>query len=354
MGTVRYTPGERVRRALLGLHVDRVPFTAYENKVAYGKAERELRNDGLCIVQRRPLFYRVETPNCAVTLTQRRTGGPAVVHTRIETPRGVLTSVEHDRGDNQPWRIKFLYSGPEDLDALCAYIGDFRFVPNFDAVREKERVGGGDFFMRGGLGYSPLPDLIYVYMGLERFSFEWADNRPAVLRLYEALACRRLELLELASAAPQLAINVCGNVSANVVSPEMFQSYCLPRYNEAAEALHKAGKLVGVHFDGITRPYADAIRASGLDYIEALTPPPTCDVSVAEAHRLWPDKILWVNFPSSVHLEPLETVRAVTRRILEEARPHRRFLLGITEDVPPDRWESNFRAILDEVNRHEP
>jgi hypothetical protein len=347
-----FVPGERVRRALLGLEVDRVPFTVYENKIEYGKAERELRNDGMCIVQRKPLFYRVETPSCATIFTQHKTSDRPVIHTCIETPRGSLTSVEFNRGDNQPWRTKFLYAGPADLEALCAYIEDFRYVPNFDAVRDKERAGGGDFFLRGALGYSPLLDLIYVYMGLERFSFEWADNRPAVLRLYDALSSKRVELLQVAAEAPQLTLNICGNVSATVVSPQMFQTYCLPRYNEAAAALHRAGKLVGIHFDGITRPYADAIRDSGLDYIEALTPPPTCDVSVAEAHRLWPDKILWVNFPSSVHLEPVERVRAVTRQILEEARPHKRFLLGITEDVPLDRWEMNFRAILDEVNRH--
>jgi len=59
--------------------------------------------------------------------------------------------------------------------------------------------------------------------------------------------------------------------------------------------------------------------ASPADYIEALTPPPTCDVSVGEAHQLWPEKALWINFPSSVHVEPLETVRQTARRILEEA-----------------------------------
>jgi hypothetical protein len=352
--SVTLAPGERVRRALLGLDLDRLPFTVYENKVVYGKAERELRNDGMCIVQRRPSFYRTETPNCTVSATHQAIHGRAVVQTSIETPAGVLTSTHFDRGDNQPWKTKFLYAGLSDLEALCAYIDDYRYVPNFDAVREQGRVGGGDFFQRGMLGYSPLLDLIYGYMGLERFSFEWADNRPAVMRLYDTLSAKRLELLKVAAGAPQLAINICGNVSATVVSPHMFRTFCLPRYNEAAGELHKAGKLVGIHFDGITRPYAEAIRDSGLDYIEALTPPPTCDVSVAEAHRLWPEKILWVNFPSSVHLEPVEKIRDVTRQILEEARPHRRFLLGITEDVPPDRWELNFRTILDAVNRHTP
>jgi hypothetical protein len=345
-------PGERVRRTLLGLEVDRIPFTVYENKVVYGRSERELRNDGMCIVQRRPPFYRIETPNCSVTSTQLTANGRAEVHTRIETPRGILTAVHIDQGDNQPWRLKHLYADPADLEPLCTYVDDFRYVPNYGAVREKERVGGGDFFQRGALGYSPLLDIIYVYMGLERFSFEWADNRSAVIRLYDSLCRKREEILQVSAGAPQLAINICGNVSASVLSPQMFRTWCLPRYNEAAEALHRAGKLVGIHFDGITRPYADAIRESGIDYVEALTPPPTCDVSVREAHELWPDKILWVNFPSSVHMEPVETVRAVARQILEEARPHRRFLLGITEDVPADRWEVNFRAILDEVNGH--
>jgi hypothetical protein len=344
-----YSPAERVRRTLLGQEVDRVPFTVYENKIAPGRSERELRNDGMCVVHRKPAFYRVDTPNCCITTVQ--SNRRPVVETRIETPRGVLVSEAFDRGDNQPWRTKFLYSGDADLDALCAYIDDFRFTPNYEAVREKEAVGGGDFFMRGALGYSPLLDIIYVYMGLEKFSFEWADNRAAVMRLYEVLAGKRRELLAVAAGAPNLALNICGNVSATVVSPQLFRTLCLPRYNEAAEVLHGAGKLVGIHFDGITRPYADMIRDSGLDYIEALTPPPTCDVSVAEAHRLWPEKILWVNFPSSIHLGSIETIRAVTRQMLEEARPHRRFLLGITEDVPPDRWAGNFRAILDEVNQ---
>lgn len=87
-----------------------------------------------------------------------------------------------------------------------------------------------------------------------------------------------------------------------------------------------------------------------LYYIEALAPPPTCDVPVAQAHQWWPDKALWINFPSSVHLESADRIRAVTRQILAEARSVRRFLLGITEDVPADRWPVSFRIILDEVN----
>ncbi len=337
---------------MLGQPIDRIPFTAYENKLPWGRVERELRQDGLCIVYRRTSFYTRATLNCVRTTRETKRDGRTEVHTQIETPAGILTSVHVDRGDNLPWRLKYLFTSPDDYTPLKAYFQDMQFTPDYDAVRQKEQEGGGDFFVRGALGYSPLHDLMLIYMGLERFSYEWADHRSKVLELYEVLWENRRKLYPLASASPMLAFNICGNVTASVVSPGMFREYYLPCYGEAAEALHRTGKLVGVHMDGLTKPYAQDLRESSLDYIEALTPPPDCDVSVTEAHQFWPDKILWVNFPSSVHLESLDRIRQVTRQLLVEARPHRKFLLAITEDVPPDRWADNLRAILDEVNRH--
>ena len=347
---LRLTPQERVTRALLGQETDRIPFTSYENKIEYGRAERELRNDGLCIVYRKTDFFKLFAPDCIRTVTFREGSGQSERHIRIETPRGILTGVELDRGPNLPWRKKYLFSDEKDYKHLKAYLSDFQFSENYDAIVQKERIGGGDFFIRGKLGYSPLQDIMLTYMGLERFSFEWADHREEVLDLYEILWERQREQCRVAASAPLLAINICGNVTASVVSPSLFRQYHLPVYSEMCKILHDGGKLAGVHFDGITRPYADLIRESELDYIEALTPPPTCDVSVKEARELWPDKALWVNFPSSVHVDSLERIREVTRIILEEARGHNRFLLGITEDVPEDRWEVNLRAILDEVN----
>ena len=57
----------RVAEALIGESSDRIPFTVYENKFSMGRAERELRNDGMCIVQRTPPFYTLDTPKCLTT-----------------------------------------------------------------------------------------------------------------------------------------------------------------------------------------------------------------------------------------------------------------------------------------------
>ena len=342
---------ERVIRMLKGEPVDRIPFTAYENKVSYGKDERLLRNDGMCIVMRAPVSFTVETPGCDTREVHRKVDGRTNIETVIETPKGSLSFLQVDRGpQHNAWQEEYPFKGEADYPALKAYCEDLCYRDNFAAVNDAIERDKGDCFFRGTFGYSPMHHIIYRFMGIERFAYEWTDNRPKILELYDVLREKRIEQAELLAGSPKLGLNICGNVTASVVSPAMYEEYYLPVYNETAAILHKAGKLCGIHFDGITLPYADLIRRTDIDYIEALTPPPTCDVSVSKAHELWPDKAIWANFPSSVHIESEERIRAVTRQLLSECKPEQRFLLGITEDVPPDRWPSSFRIILDEVN----
>lgn len=340
---------------MLRREVDRIPFAVYENKIASCRAERELRNDGMCIVERTPNFFVQSAPNCASKTTVAKKGTELVSETEIETNSGVLRLEVIDRGSkHNPWYVSRLFGGPADFPALKAYLGDLSYVESFEGVQERMDEGDGDLFLRGKLGYSPMQDLIYTYMGMEMFSYQWADNRNLVLELYEILREKYLDRARLGAGTPQLAVNICGNVTASVVSPAMFEEYYLPVYNEACELLHKGGRLCGAHFDGITLPYAKEIAESHLDYIEALTPPPTCDVTVAMAHELWPDKVIWTNFPSSTHLESEDTIRNVMRDMLAEGDPRKGFIVGITEDVPVDRWPVSFRIIVEEINRHNP
>jgi len=88
-----------------------------------------------------------------------------------------------------------------------------------------------------------------------------------------------------------------------------------------------------------------------MDYVEAFTPYPDTDMTVREAREAWPNKTLWINFPSSVHLESTDSIAEMTRSLLREAAPGNRFIIGITEDLPPGRWQGNFETILGVCNR---
>jgi hypothetical protein len=146
--------------------------------------------------------------------------------------------------------------------------------------------------------------------------------------------------------------NYGGNVVAQIIGLETFQKYYLPDYNEAAEILHKHGKLLGSHFDDDCKLLAPAIARTDLDYIEAFTPFPGSDMTLAEARQAWPNKVLWINFPSSQHLKSDAEVEAITVDLLEQVPTMDGLIVGITEDMPPDRWQQSCTAIMDGLDRH--
>jgi hypothetical protein len=75
-------------------------------------------------------------------------------------------------------------------------------------------------------------------------------------------------------------------------------------------------------------------------------------MTVADARVMWPGKTLFINFPSGLHLESPEVIAAQTRQMLKDAAPGDRFIVGITENVPENRWRESFRTILDVCNEY--
>ena len=343
------TPRERVEAALTGRWADRVPFTTYTNKLPRCQTELELRNAGLCMLERSPAVYAISTPNVKSNSFTYNEGGAHHVKTVVETPAGTLTSINRPQVDTT-WHVKRLFSGPEDYAPIISLVNDRVYTPNYDEfVQARNRYGDGAF-LRANMGYSPLQEIIYGFMGVEQFSIEWMENRDEVMKLYDALNESMRRLYPVIAESPAFAVNYGGNVSPEIVGAKRFEELIVPCYNEATEVMHKGGVLLGVHFDANNLALVPGIKNSIIDYVEAFTPPPDCDMSVAEAREAWPDKVLWLNFPSSVHLMGVEAVEETLRQILKEAVPGDRFLMGITEDVPDDKWEETFPAMMRIIN----
>jgi hypothetical protein len=351
------SPRQRVEAALLGETPDMVPFTAYTELFPRCAVERQLRNDGLCLVQRSPSVYSIESPN--VVQEELHYAGPDSfehIRTTIRTPVGTVSGVRRrvpvgstsmDRVMNwTTWTEEFPFKGPEDYEPLEFAIRDRRYAPSYEDFVSMGEMMGEDAIMRAQIGYSPLLEIIVRLMGVERFSFEWLERRERVLRLYDALTEDRRKVYPLIARSPALITNYGGNVSPEVVGLERFERYVLPHYNEAAEVLHERGKLIGVHFDANVRLLAPGIARSKLDYIEAYTPAPASDLSLAEARAAWPGKVLWINFPSQLFLQSMAVVEETTRQYLRDTAPGDRFLISITEDMPSQRYQEGLLTIM--------
>jgi hypothetical protein len=323
---------------------DRTPFTIYENKLPQCRVERQLRNAGLCIVDRRVPVVSAHMANVCTEVHEYQADGVTFVRRLLRTPVGDLTTLDRPAGFTT-WHVERLFKRPEDYRPLRFMIQDTRYEPCYEAFRKAQEWKGEDLILRANIGLTPLHQIMIGWMGVEAFAVEWAERRDEVLKLYHALADQHRRLFPLVAQSPALHANYGGNETADVMGKERFERYVVPLYNEAADIFHRHGKLLGAHLDGNNKLWAPAVAESGLDYVEAFTPTPDCDMTLAEALTAWPDKVLWINFPSSLHLASIETIEQTTRELIETATPGNRFILGITEDVPEDRWQENLLAI---------
>lgn len=349
------TPAERLARIFEGEMVDVVPFALKGWRIPQCEAELELRKAGMGIVDSRGVYSTV-SPNVERASYSYTEGGIGLVRTVVKTPVGEVTSVSRrtgsERVDSTSWTIEHLFKGPEDYKTLRFMADDVMYAPAYEGfLRGQEQIGSEAFFKTGVPG-CPLHTILYSFMGPETFAVEWAERRDEIVALHYAMAARDREAFEIAARSPARVVQSGGNYAPEMMGKERFCEFVLPHWDEAAAILHEGGKLLGSHLDANNMLWAREIGSSPLDWIEAFTPAPDTDMTMADARHYWPGKVLYINFPSSVHLQPAAEIEQVTRQMLEEVAPGDRFIIGITETVPEDRWRESFGTILRTLNEY--
>jgi hypothetical protein len=341
------TPRQRVREALSGGRPDKVPLTMYEELLPRSTGERELRNRGMCLVKR-VTSYTTHHPNARTDrVSYMDEQDRRFVKTSISTPFGDLTQLCEQAEYQLPWVLEHYFKSPEDYKRLLFYIRDTVVRPDYPSVANLEESLGDDYVVRDQIPLEPLQALISDLMGAERFGYEWMDNRDEILTLYAALVEVNRKVYPIVADGPLGIANYGGNVIPQLVGVDAFTRYYAPHYDEAAEILHKTNTLIGCHLDGDNSPILHEMACTQLDYIEAYDPGISPPVRVAR--RELPGKILWINWPSSWHLNETARIRADTLQLISEAEPCNGFIIGITEDIPANRLQENMRAIMDGI-----
>jgi len=347
------TPKRRVEAALRGEKTEKTPFTIYENKLPQCTVERQLRNEGLCIVNRNYSVVRASSPNVIYESCNYSENGVQYTRQIIKTPAGELFSIHKPAGFTS-WCTSHLFKTPEDYKKLLFMVKDQQFEPSYEDFLKAEKKMGEDVILRANIGSTPLHQVMIGWMGIETFAVEWAERRDEIEKLCDALAENLRKIFPAVAKSPALHANFGGNETGNVMGRERFAKYVIPLYDEAGEIFKKHGKYLGAHLDGNNKVWADLVADCGLDYIEAFTPAPDSDMTLAEAFKLWHKKLLWINFTSSLHLTTHQNIEETTRQMIEESLPDKRFIIGITEDIPEERWQGNLLAISKAINEFGP
>ena len=98
-------------------------------------------------------------------------------------------------------------------------------------------------------------------------------------------------------------------------------------------------------YDGSFRPLLVHLARTDLPVIEAFTPLPVGDVTVAEALAAWPQKVIWESFPGCLFFEPAEVIEAYAVELLRQGAASGRLIIDCTEEFPVDAFDKTFTAI---------
>jgi len=338
---------ERIRSAFRGEMPDRVPFMVYVGDIPVGETERKLRNAGMGMF-RRVSVYTSYTQNIKTCREEFLEDGRKAVRNTIHTPVGSIEQVLRTGGSfGSSLRSQFYIKKPEDYKVVEFMIKNTFYKPNYENFLEIEKDMGEDGYVAGNLDYTPMQEMIILLMGPEQFAIDFYEHHELIDSLYETMLAKHREWYQIAAESPAEVVWYGDNTTSEMIGLERFQKYCVNCYNELASCLHPKGKLVAVHMDGKLDRLKHAIADSKVDIIEAFTPPPDGDLSVSEARAIWKDKVLWINYPASLHLKSPEEIRAFTLELLRQAVPGDRFLISNTENLTPDVWPRFMTTVSD-------
>lgn len=338
------TVRENLKKALRGEEVEQIPFAIYGMffNVPGGDKLREISSIGE-IGAAAP--FVVEHSSVEVVTEPLPDGGQL---TTYRTPLGELQQRQVvDPGYGSRWTVEHLVKGPEDWRIVRYIIEDATYRPAPELWHEvDERIGEQGIAM-ASVERMPFQRLWIEFGDIEQLCLALADDQETIDRLISVMTQKARDCWQIVAQSEAEFIWAPDNVTSDLLSPELFRRYAQPYYEALAEVLHAAGKKIIAHMDGHLAALSDLIAATPVDIMESFTPPPNGNLSLAEAWRVWPDKILLVNFPPSEQLRAPEEIKRRVQELVAEVPERRRLAFEISEDIPLEVAATNIAALAE-------
>ena len=252
----------------------------------------------------------------------------------------------------------------KDFEILQYYLNDLTVEPNLTrkpgesdsrehvmlTPSEAEALTGDDGLVMYVTDRTPFQQTWISWCELLDFAIYIAEEpdivEPVLQRMGDLLLMAAEVAAEYARNNEVHLVSIPDNITAPVIGRANFEKYCLPYYEKIVAMFKPLGIRVFVHIDGDFKPLWSLIGKSGIGGIDSFSPTPANDTSIEDAVGMWPDMVLIANFPSPIHLSDEDTIYKTAIHLLEEGHKHGRMWMGLTENVPPDRWRQSIPPII--------
>lgn len=337
---------ENLERALRGEDLEQFPFGVYGSILDQARFSGEEDTSDIARVEFvAPWEVKYES---VTTETTTQSEGSRV--TVFRTPVGELAQRwVLEPGYGSFWAMEHYIKRPEDWRVLQYLVEDTRYVPNLEAYEEAEARVGEAGLVIASVPRMPFQRLWIEFGDLEQLVFLLADDRRRTDRLVSLLTLSAREAWEIAAESESEFIWCPDNLTADVMSPELYRRYGQPYYEAVAEVTRPRGKKLVAHMDGQLAALADLIAQTPVNVVESFTPPPNGNLRLADAWERWSDKVLWVNFPPALHLLEAQEMQERLWELAASVPQRRRLAFEISENIPEDLVAGNLLTLAEAI-----
>lgn len=269
--------------------------------------------------------------------------------TTLETPVGTVR--QKSKGG---YTTEHYVKNPEDMEAIKYMLDNttFHFNPNSfgiaEDIYEETKIG----IPQGYYPRSPFMKLILDYVGFENTVLLLARHKKVTEEFMKFMSDWDDRMYETLVECPVQILNFGENIDGNLVSPRYFKKYLVPYWNKRVNQLRDAGKYSYAHFDGALKNLLPLIKDTDFDGIEAATPLPQGDVTVAEIKEGLGEKILLDGIPATLCMPhfPESRLKENVEELIELFAPN--LILGISDELPPNANISRFKMVSKIVDEY--
>jgi hypothetical protein len=343
------TMRERLLAVIQGRPHDRVPFFMYDMMFPRADLDAVLRPDQIGLM-RWSNVHRVEHPHCRFDKQGFQRDGLRWERTTLHTLKGsIYQEMAFEPAYDSGSIRKHYVTDLADYPVLWAYLEDCQIIEDYDRYHRDQADLGDRGLPLVAVERTAWQQLWVQWVGLDVLGYHLADDPDRVQHTVALLEARQRRIFELAYRSPAPFVDFPDNITAPTIGPRRFRQYCVPMYDELGGMLEERGAVAFCHMDGDLKPLWADIAACKIRGLDSFSPQPDNDTSVAEAISIWPEKRLFVNFPSSVHLMAPDQVRAHADAMLAVAGHSGRLEIQISENVPHGVWRTTLPIIAQAV-----
>ncbi len=361
--TSTMTSRQRMLACLRGEEVDRFPVWLKMANPTWRAAQPEpyasmdgitlLRECGCDLILGCGVSVVADAPH--VRHSEKRTS--TSITTCIETPDGVLIGenrIDPASGSTHP--SKFMLETPEDMKRmLWAYQDTIHKVEANKAEEvciRQQQLEADDAITNSGCGPSPFMHVLQHLAGPENTYYLMADDPDGFDELVAMMHADRMRMLR--ARLPCEAADtfwLTENTSTSLMSPGVFEKYCMPYLAEYGNLCLEHGLIPVHHMCGTLNALLEMIDKLPAMANEAYTTRPLGDVSLAEGRCRMPSKTLIGGTNATQWLEPVDKIVQSVADDLDACADRKRIFLTSAGVLPPLVSFDKAKAVVGEFKR---